>query len=243
LRHTFPNSAAAQEPFALIAADRVLRPVSQHAVDALFAAHTYLCRRGARKFYRSGLERSDLEQVAAVGLVKAARRYDGALETPFEAYAWLTIVGELMHHVRDHERPIRLPRRLQTLERPYQRARERLMTALGREPSDGELGEELGVLAATVRELRRAVADLVPVEIDATGGVDPALEDPVGLADRLALNSASAALTPLERAVVIGVYHLGLTQHEIALRLGLPPKRVSRLHRAALESLRSRYVA
>jgi len=239
LRHTFPDSAAAQEPFALIAADRVLRPASQHAVDALFAAHTYLCRRGARKFYRSGLERSDLEQVAAVGLVKAARRYDGSLETPFEAYAWLTIVGELMHHVRDHERPIRLPRRLQMLERPYQRARERLMTALGREPSDGELG----VLAATVRELRRAVADLVPVEIDAAGGVDPALEEPVSLADRLALNSASAALTPLERAVVIGVYHLGLTQHEIALRLGLPPKRVSRLHRAALESLRRRYVA
>ena len=71
------------------------------STDGLVASFHHLCKRGAHKFWRSGLERNDLEQVAAIGLIKAARRYDPTMPTPFEAYAWLMIVGELMHHVRD----------------------------------------------------------------------------------------------------------------------------------------------
>ena len=44
--------------------------------DELVTRHRHLCVRGARKFARSGIDRADLEQIAAVGLVKAASRYD-----------------------------------------------------------------------------------------------------------------------------------------------------------------------
>jgi len=50
------------------------------------------------------MERGDLEQVAAVALIKACDRYDGSLPTPFEAYAWISIVGELMNHLRARKR-------------------------------------------------------------------------------------------------------------------------------------------
>ena len=53
---------------------------------------------------RRGLDRADLEQVAAIGLIKAVDRYDCAQAAPFEAYAWLLVLGELMHYVRDSER-------------------------------------------------------------------------------------------------------------------------------------------
>ena len=59
------------------------------AANRLVTSFSYLCGRAARKFLRSGLERCDLEQVAAVGLIKASRRYDAGTRTPFEAYAWL----------------------------------------------------------------------------------------------------------------------------------------------------------
>lgn len=208
--------------------------VSAHCSDELVAAFTHLCRRGARKFWRVGLERSDLEQVAAVGLIKAARRYDRALRTPFEAYAWLMIVGELMHHVRDHERTIRVPRRLHDLERRYARAHELLLSRLGREPHQGEVAEELGVLLPAIAELQyiRGTASLAHIDQSHADEIPaPCLLD---FDERILFDDALAALSPTERRVIAGIYLLGLTQLEISRRLGVSAKRVSRLHQGAL---------
>jgi RNA polymerase sigma factor (sigma-70 family) len=72
--------------------------------ERMIVAYHYLCKRGARKFLRPDVERGDLEQVAAIALIKACDRYDGSLPTPFEAYAWISIVGEIMNHLRAHKR-------------------------------------------------------------------------------------------------------------------------------------------
>src|SRR5579872_644259 len=109
------------------------------------AAHRYLCVRAARKFVRSGTDRCDLEQVAALGLIKAVDRYDGRGGAPFEAYAWVLIVGELMHYVRDSERLLRVPRRVRELERRWYSAQCELRALLGREPSESEVIQFLGI--------------------------------------------------------------------------------------------------
>ncbi len=207
------------------------------ASDRLVSAHYYLCKRGARKFWRSGLERSDLEQVAAVGLIKAARRYDERTSTPFEAYAWLMVVGELMHYVRDHERPVRLPRRLRTLERHYARAHDALVGWHGREPSDGELAVELGVLEPTVRELRRSRDTAVTVGLDVLETRTPHDDGGLDLDDRLLIEGAFRELSIVERRIIVGVYVLGLTQLELGRRLGISAKRVSRAHHIALRRM------
>ena len=191
---------------------------SRHAAaDRLVTAHQHLCRRGARKFWRSGLERCDLEQVAAIGLIKASRRYDPAASTPFEAYAWMTIVGELMHYVRDHERAVRVPRRLKALEPHFNRALEVCGGRLGHEPSDAEMAAEMGVLEHTVAEIRRVrvAAAMLP------------LDDPLSL---------------LERRIVVGIYVLGLTQLELGRTLGLSSRRVSRVRHAALARMQRAWV-
>ncbi len=72
--------------------------------NEVVTAYRYLCIRGAKKFARPESDRADLEQVAAIGLIKACNYYNASFDTPFEAYAWMMIVGELMHYVRDHER-------------------------------------------------------------------------------------------------------------------------------------------
>jgi RNA polymerase sigma-B factor len=212
--------------------------------ERLIVTYAYLCRRGARKFLRSGLERSDLEQVAAIGLIKATDRYDRRMHTPFEAFAWLMILGELMHHVRDHERLVRIPRRLHALERPYHATTESLAAALGRDPRDGEVADAMGILSTTVGELRRAREALQILRLDdleaENGRNDPAFAAPqteLALEDRLLLEAALSSLSTLERRVVVGLYLLGMTQLEMARRLGISPKRVSRLHGAALAHL------
>jgi RNA polymerase sigma-B factor len=144
--------------------------MTEELPDALFEAHRYLCRRGARRFVRGGLDRTDLEQVAAIGLLKACRRYDAQMQTPFEAFAWLLILGELMHHVRDFEHLVRPPRWVRTLEPRYAAALERLQQRLHREPNDAEMADELNVATPVVTALRGAQLSRSHEQMEAARG-------------------------------------------------------------------------
>ena len=195
---------------------------SKESRDVLVSHYAYLCSRAARKFLRPGLERADLQQIAAIGLLKACDRYDTASRTPFEAFAWLLIVGELMHFVRDHERLVRPPRRLRELERRLHSAYDLLIANLGREPSIGELARHLNVPSRDVEEVsayrERAIPeslhDLKPHQLHPC--CYPA-EEPEG---RVMLEQALRLLTNLERTIIYGVYGKGYSQIEIASRLG-----------------------
>ncbi len=213
------------------------------SANRLVASFGYLCSRGARKFVRAGIERCDLEQVAAIGLIKASRRYDRATGTPFEAYAWLMIVGELGHYVRDHDYPVRIPRGLLALERNVLKAQDELAGRLRRSPTDAEIGAELALPAATVARARALRGAQLPVRYDDVEPETAARENALANEDRMALASAFAALGTLERRVVGGMYLLGLTQSQLARTLDLPPKRVSRIHLGALARMRRAWPA
>jgi RNA polymerase sigma-B factor len=216
--------------------------------ESTILAHRYLCRRGARRFLRSGLERDDLEQVAAVGLVKATDRYDARTQTPFEAFAWLMILGELGHHVRDHEHLIRAPRELRALDRLHAKAWERLAIRLEREPNDREIASELDKPFAKVRELRVLRGFSQPLELDdpavlpdVEDGVEQTRSGSLGAEEMIVLERALGSLPRLERLVVHGMYWRDLSRAELGRRLGVSAKVVARIHRAALTRLRLDY--
>lgn len=213
--------------------------------NAVVDAHGYLCRRGARKFQRAYNDRADLEQVAAVGLIKAATNYRSEMQTPFQAYAWIMIVGELMHYVRDHERLVRAPRALFALEKRYAQAWEAFTVQHHREPTTGEMAATLSVTIETIGELRNLHrVEHVPLpEPDSDAGperVDILADPSIGIAleERIALAMAIDQLAERERTVVLGTYGAGLTQSEIGARLGLSQSHVSKLLSRALEKLR-----
>ncbi len=233
----FPKTSSFVIPAAAPERQRIRVGPATYSADRLVATHHYLCRRGARKFWRTGLERSDLEQVAVIGLIKASRRYDAATRTPFEAYAWLMIVGELMHYVRDFERVVRVPRRIRDLERRFVRAHEALAARLGRDPNDAELAHEIGIVARTVGEVRRARDSALLGTLDDTETRRLRSHEPLALEDRLLVDTAFAALGELERRIIVGVYVLGLTQLELGRHLGISAKRVSRTHHTALQTM------
>ncbi|MBC5816222.1 MAG: sigma-70 family RNA polymerase sigma factor [Candidatus Eremiobacteraeota bacterium] len=204
------------------------------------STYSYLCSRGARKFLRPGLERSDLEQVAAIGLLKACDRYDASLETPFEAYAWLFIVGELMHHVRDFERLVRPPRKLRMLERKCQQTSDKLTLALSRAPSDDELAQALETDVQTIADLRQCRARAITDSLETLTALGRELRAPAEvevLLDGLLIEAALEALSETERHIILGIYAKGYSQLEIAQRLGYSQRHISRLHKAALEKM------
>ncbi|MBV9409878.1 MAG: sigma-70 family RNA polymerase sigma factor [Candidatus Eremiobacteraeota bacterium] len=207
-------------------------------------AYRDLCTRGARKFKRAHNDRADLEQVAALGLIKAVERYRPEMQTPFQAYAWIVIVGELMHYVRDFERLVRAPRALLALERPYIRAWDAFITAYQREPTTAELAAVLGEFRETIVELRsfRRVEHISLPEPESADGperVDLLADVTVGIAleERVALILALEELGERERTVVLGTFAAGLTQAEIGARLGVSQSHVSKLLAKALGKL------
>jgi len=216
--------------------------------NAVVDAHRHLCSRGARKFKRAHNDRADLEQVAALGLIKAADYYRADMRTPFGAYAWVMIVGELMHYVRDHERIVRVPRWLRALERRYVDAWDTFCGTHHREPTTGELAAALSVTIETIEELRNLrrtdrVA-LPDADSDAPERIAILAERDQGLQieERIALAQALDALSERERAIVLGTYGVGLTQMELGARLGLSQSHVSKLLARALHRL-GRHVA
>jgi RNA polymerase sigma-B factor len=208
--------------------------------DRLVAEYWYLCRRAARKFMRSGLDRADLEQVGAIGLIKAADRYDSAQHAPFEAYAWLLIVGELMHHVRDSERVLRAPRRVRQLERRCNIVERELWTSLGREPSERDVAGVAGMNQVQMREVRAYRASHRPASFDPARYADGAAQSCCidDLLDRLMVEKLLERLSPIERHIVRAIHLNGISVVDLAALLGYSRRHVTRLHRSAMERLK-----
>ena len=208
--------------------------------ETLFDRFGELCTRACRRFMRPGLDKADLYQIAAIGLIKACDRYDPASETPFEAFAWLFVIGELMHFVRDHERLVRAPRQLRRMEKRVQLAQETLTAELQREPSVAEVAAHLQVEPSAVAEAAacrdRAIAESLdawmPHDLKPAGYRADEPETALVIKDALAL------LTGTERTIVLALYAGGYSQLELAQRLGYSRRHISRLHRRALKKMR-----
>lgn len=213
--------------------------------ERLVLEYEYLCARGARKFSRPGLDRADLKQIAAIGLLKACERYEPAMRTPFEAYAWLFIVGELMHFVRDHERLVRAPRRLRALEQRVHRAVEQLGAQLGHEPSTTEIAAHLNVEGPLVSEalLYRERSVVHSLDAASANRCSSGEADFEHLHASIVLEHALGVLTPVERQIIVALYSGGFSQSEVAVRLGYSRRHVSRLHRGALAKMEPLFVA
>ena len=205
------------------------------------AEYWYLCRRAARRFMRRGLDRADLEQVGAIGLLKAIDRYDPMQTAPFEAYAWLLIIGELMHHVRDSERFLRAPRAVRDLERRWAAAERELWSLLGREPLENEVVHCLAATPAQVREIRTYRARSHVLSFELSSGFEPCVPSSgiEEMLDRLTVDRLLQSLSPLERQIVVSIDLDGATVVELAARLGYSRRHVTRLHRAAIDRLKS----
>lgn len=220
-------------------------------VDALVESYLPLARRLALRYRYSSIAREDLEQVAALALVKAARRFDRERGRSFAAFAVPTVLGELRRHIRDHGWAMRVPRGLQEDFQRVGKAREVLTASLGRSPSPREVAEHTGEPVERVLEAMdagrafEAESLYLPASDDADS--EPLLDRAIAVEETgyelveygASIGAAWRDLRPQERAIVALRFVEDLTQSEIATRLGLSQMQVSRLLRRALDRLRS----
>lgn len=215
------------------------------ARERLIVGHLPVAAHIAWRFQNRGQSVEDLNQVAAVGLVQAVDRFDPSRGTDFIAFAVPTITGELRRHFRDKGWAVRVPRRLQELDRSVRVHAERLAVELNRSPRPSEIATAMGLPVEDVYEALQAGEAYSASSLDteaAEGSVDPHVievdHELELVADRAALQAA-LALLPAREALIIKLRFVGdLTQSQIAQRVGLSQMHVSRLLTASLRALR-----
>ncbi|MFF0813618.1 SigB/SigF/SigG family RNA polymerase sigma factor [Rhodococcus sp. NPDC003318] len=204
----------------------------------------------ARRFRGRGESYDDLVQVARLGLVNAVDRFDVSRGTDFVSFAVPTIMGEVRHHFRDVGWAMRVPRRMKDLHLEITKCVGALSQRLGRAPSASEIAAELDVPVADVAEGLLAGGAYHTMSIDAPVGDhedNATLVDTLGDDDHalekvdsfVTLGPALERLPERERTVLILRFFGGMTQTEIAERVGISQMHVSRLLSKTLAQLRT----
>lgn len=193
----------------------------------------------------------DLVHAGILGLMDAVHKYDPSKNVLLKHYAEFRIRGAILDSLRQVDWS---PRTLRRQAKRVERAKSACRARLGRDPSETELAEEVGI---SLKRLQRILGDVRGLEVgslhsenvEANGedAIDPpsgAEEDPFQQALRSEMTGllakALGELAARERDV-LALYHFEeLTMKQVGAILGIGESRVSQIHSAALLRLRAR---
>ena len=223
----------------------------EEAREQLIESHLNLVRFLASKFKNRGEPLEDLVQVGSLGLIKAIDRFDPDRGLEFTTFATPTIMGEIKRHFRDKGWSVRVPRRLQELSAKVNQVTDELTSELNRTPTVEEIAARLDTSVDEVLEAMESSSaySSVPLEggttddEDAPGIIDRFAtedEDLVSSDDRMVIEETIAGFSPREQDAIRMRFVEGLTQVEIADKLGISQVQVSRLLRRALKRVQER---
>ncbi len=134
------------------------------AKDELITANLRLVVSIAKKYVNRGLTLLDLIQEGNIGLMKAADRYESGKGTKFSTYSTWWIRQRITRAILDQARTIRLPVHLIEESTRISRIYAKFMREKGREPAPEEVSKIMGLSAARVNEILRAIQEPVSLE-------------------------------------------------------------------------------
>ena len=225
------------------------RTRDRDVMATLVEGYLPLCKAIAWKFRGQGVETEDLEQVAAIALMKAIERFEPERGFKFTTFAMPTIAGEVRNHIRDKGGAIRVNR--DTRSRLYQlrKVTDALTQRLQREPSLKEIAAAMQVTPDELLSLLDARDASEVMSMDAGMSSD---EDAQRLEERLGVNDDGferveqqqwmqwvlKQVTPQERLLLEKRFIERLGQRDTAKAMGVSQMQVSRMERKILARLR-----
>ncbi len=225
------------------------------AREQMIKANLRLVVKIARDYEGIGLPLLDLISEGNIGLMKAVERFDPAKGGKLSTYGSWWIKQSIKRALANQSKTIRLPVHLVDKISKMRRTSMRLQEELGREPTDEELAEELGISSSRVAQMRMAA--IRPASLDAPIGD----EDSNNFAEVVQDENADTPYEQLEgktvtkmlqemvktldhREATILRARFGLdggpekTLEEVGVKFGVTRERVRQIQNIALKKLR-----
>ena len=111
----------------------------------------------AKKYIGQGVLFMDLVQEGSLGLIKAAEKFDYSRNFKFSTYATWWIKQTIIRAISNNSRTIRIPVHMTDKIRKYKKMYTTLSFELGREPTDLEVAERLGVTLKQLITVKKSI--------------------------------------------------------------------------------------
>lgn len=228
----------------------------REAVNTLVECNLLLVVSIAKKYYGCGLPLLDLIQEGNLGLIKAAEKYDGSRGFRFSTYATYWIRQAISRALGDQSRTIRIPANMIELLSKVKKASAELTQKLGRQPSDKEIAQHMGIeldKVQTVMDLAQATTSLdTPVDDEGETSMgdliaDHSAENPLANIIKEANSQIIEAIldTLGAREAEILKMRFGIigdkamTLEEVGAHYGLSKERIRQIENKAIRKLRN----
>jgi len=230
--------------------------VGDHEARALMIrSNLRLVVKIAHDYANLGLPLLDLISEGNIGLMKAVERFDPAKGGKLSTYAAWWIKQSIKRALANQSKTIRLPVHLVDKISKMRRVAMQMSEELGREPTDDELAEEVGLSAAKVSQLKTVA--IRPASLDAPISDDDTTEfgEIVGDAEALTpferlrdknlrdeVGDLLSVLDEREKKIIYSRFGLdggkAKTLEEVGKKFGVTRERIRQLQNIALMKLR-----
>jgi RNA polymerase primary sigma factor len=227
----------------------------KEARSQMIRANLRLVVKIAHDYANLGLPLLDLVSEGNIGLMKAVERFDPAKGGKLSTYAAWWIKQSIKRALANQSKTIRLPVHLVDKIAKIKRVSMSMSEELGREPTDQELADEVGLSAAKLSQLR--TVSIRPASLDAPMndedgtefgeivGDDNAVDPAENLSDKNLQEEIADLLRVLddrERKIIMSRFGLdggnSRTLEEVGEKFGVTRERIRQLQNIALAKLR-----